>query len=156
MTSKPSAMERFLVKVDQDGPVPDPSMCFRPVIGPCWMWTAAKDTKGYGRFWINEKVMSAQAAAYILFVGEIPAGLAPDHLCRIMLCVNPDHLEPVTAEENTRRTAGMRRRRVFDAQGHPLVPSNLTKGKRPRCRMCNSTASAASRRRRIDREKVAA
>jgi hypothetical protein len=36
-------------------------------------------------------------------VGPIPDGLVIDHLCRVHNCVNPEHLEPVTPAENTRR-----------------------------------------------------
>jgi hypothetical protein len=38
-------------------------------------------------------------------IGPIPKGLVIDHLCRNTRCVNPDHLEPVTRGENTRRGA---------------------------------------------------
>lgn len=45
----------------------------------------------------------AHRVAYERLVGPIPDGMQLDHLCRNRLCVNPDHLEPVTAQENTRR-----------------------------------------------------
>lgn len=35
--------------------------------------------------------------------GPIPDGLELDHLCRNRLCVNPDHLEPVTTAVNQQR-----------------------------------------------------
>src|SRR5690606_7991791 len=41
--------------------------------------------------------------AYELLVGPISAGLYLDHLCRTPRCVNPHHLEPVTARENSLR-----------------------------------------------------
>ena len=47
----------------------------------------------------------AHRAAYALDVGPIPEGLTIDHLCRVRHCVRPDHLEPVTQAENTRRAA---------------------------------------------------
>lgn len=40
---------------------------------------------------------------YMAFKGEIPEGLVLDHLCRNRPCINPDHLEPVTLNENKRR-----------------------------------------------------
>ncbi|MEJ7786912.1 MAG: HNH endonuclease signature motif containing protein [Solirubrobacteraceae bacterium] len=35
--------------------------------------------------------------------GEVPEGLDLDHLCKQTDCVNPEHLEPVTHQENMRR-----------------------------------------------------
>jgi hypothetical protein len=48
-------------------------------------------------------IIRAHRFAYELLVGPIPEGLVIDHLCRNRRCVNPAHLEPVTAEENWRR-----------------------------------------------------
>lgn len=79
----------------------------------CWLWTAVVTGQGYGNFWAkrqDEHVwVSAHRFAYELMVGPIPEGLQIDHLCRIRACVNPDHLEPVTAAENTRRALKGRR-----------------------------------------------
>lgn len=72
----------------------------------CWLWTGPVTYKGYakrighaGRLWYGHQL------AYTLLVGPIPDGLVLDHLCRVRNCVNPAHLEPVTAVENTRRGA---------------------------------------------------
>lgn len=75
-----------------------------PVAG-CWLWTAAKNNGGYGMFTFTTGWRrSAHRVSYETFVGPIPDGLQLDHLCRVRHCVNPDHLEPVTAAENTRRS----------------------------------------------------
>ncbi|WP_411732175.1 HNH endonuclease signature motif containing protein [Paeniglutamicibacter sp.] len=66
----------------------------------CWVWTAAK-VKGYGKFQKHR----AHRWSYEHLVGPIPEGLTLDHLCRNRACVNPEHLEPVTVEENVRRAA---------------------------------------------------
>ena len=69
----------------------------------CWLWTKSIDYGGYGR--IGQRGVNARAhrVSYEHFVGPIPDGLSLDHLCRNRRCVNPDHLEPVTGSENTRR-----------------------------------------------------
>lgn len=64
----------------------------------CWNWQAAKN-QGYGTF----RGQRAHRWAYEKLVGPIPEGLTIDHLCRNRGCVNPSHMEPVTASENARR-----------------------------------------------------
>ena len=46
----------------------------------------------------------AHKVLYTLLVGEYPAGLELDHLCKVRACVKPLHLEPVTQIENLRRS----------------------------------------------------
>jgi hypothetical protein len=70
--------------------------------GPCWIWTATKNRKGYGMFRAN-RYGSAHRYAYRTLIGPIPLGLHIDHLCRNRDCVNPMHMEPVTNAENQRR-----------------------------------------------------
>lgn len=68
----------------------------------CWLWTR-KLSKGYGVLKVNGVRVSAHRTAYELLVGPIPSGLVVDHLCATSACVNPDHLEAVTIQENSRR-----------------------------------------------------
>lgn len=78
----------------------------------CWRWMASiYPHNGYG-FFRNRR---AHRIAYEIFIGPIPDGLQLDHLCHTYddhcpggichhrLCVRPDHLEPVTNDENQRR-----------------------------------------------------
>jgi len=68
----------------------------------CWLWQGTQ-RGGYGRVYDGTRQAAAHRFSYELLVGSIPEGLVIDHLCRTPLCVNPAHLEPVTAAENIRR-----------------------------------------------------
>jgi hypothetical protein len=90
---------RFWAKVDKDGPIPE--RC--PDLGPCWIWTGAVVSR-YGQISTGGR-QNAQAhrVSFELSGRTIPDGLVLDHLCGVTICVNPDHLDPVTQAENVRR-----------------------------------------------------
>lgn len=73
----------------------------------CWLWLGWTDRDGYGALDVAGKFTRAHRYAYELLIGPIPEGLTLDHVvawgCHHKNCVNPGHLEPVTAAENTRR-----------------------------------------------------
>ena len=71
--------------------------------GDCWLWTGGISHKGYGLFRLRGTHVAAHRYSYEKTVGEIPKGLQLDHLCRVRHCVNPSHLEAVTARENVIR-----------------------------------------------------
>lgn len=105
----------------------------------CWLWTANVGIGGrYGSFSVKGKDKPAHRVAYELVRGPIPDGLELDHLCSNTICVNPDHLEPVTHVENMRRGngwAGENARKTHCARhGNPLVRIGLRRG----CRECRA------------------
>lgn len=105
----------------------------------CWLWTGTKCPRGYGSFWHGKGRIKAHRWSYEFHVGPIPQGLQLDHLCRNPSCVRPDHLEPVTARENTLRSSGITAsfaRATHCVRGHELS----IVGARRRCLTCSADA----------------
>lgn len=69
---------------------------------PCWIWRGG-DAKWYGGLKINGRMVPAHRWMYEREREPIPPSMVIDHLCRVVGCVNPDHLEPVTNAVNVRR-----------------------------------------------------
>lgn len=76
----------------------------------CWIWTGASTEKGYGLVTIAGRSFQTHRLGYELAKGKIPDALQIDHLCRMPSCVNPEHMEAVTAAENQKRARPYRRR----------------------------------------------
>lgn len=94
-----------------------------PLTG-CWIFLGTIDADGYGR--------AGSGVAHRFFYeslrGPVPEALELDHLCVRRVCVNPDHLEPVTQDENRRRGELYRRpsawRRTTCKRGHEINDTN--------------------------------
>jgi hypothetical protein len=66
----------------------------------CWLWKGSKNIHGYSRFIHNYKYYSAHRFSYLHYKGEIAENLVVRHKCKNK-CVNPDHLELGTSQQNT-------------------------------------------------------
>ena len=138
-----SPLERFLAKIEVQ-----PS--------GCWLWIGAKTGNGYGQLSIGGRranggrLVYAHRFAYEMWVGPIPEGKELDHLCRNRACQNPDHLEPVTRQENARRgDTGHWVRSDYCLRGHPLFGDNVYAHDMARhCKTCNAGRAKQYRRRR--------
>lgn len=93
----------------------------------CWWWAGPSYGDGHARIylgWVNGKTKFTPAyrAVYEALVGPIPPKLELDHLCENPACINPEHLEPVTHQENIRRHF---LRRTHCKHGHKFTPENI-------------------------------
>lgn len=119
----------------------------------CWLWTGALTHDGYGRFRLGYDHVMAHRWAYEHEVGPIPDGLVLDHVkargCQHRHCVRPDHLEPVTVEENTLRGDTLPAANVVKTHcpsGHPYDEANtIRRGTRRVCRACERGRTTAHR-----------
>lgn len=135
----------------------------------CLEWIGGATLGGYGTFAVapgrtNPKREMAHRWSYEHHVGPIPEGFDIDHLCRNRLCVNPNHLEPVTRAENVRRAfvcvTHCPSGHAYDDANTYVRPGTNSR----RCRACSyardlkrAPARNAKRRakRQIERERVA-
>ncbi len=93
----------------------------------CWLWNASVNGWGYGRFITggraNRREWMAHRYSYEALIGPLPKDRPTlDHLCRVRRCVNPAHLEPVTARINNLRGMGnpaRNSRKTHCPKGHP-------------------------------------
>ena len=128
----------------------------------CWLWTGAISGLVYGCFSINDgsahwRNIQAHRWAYEFCVRPIPDGLVIDHLCRVTLCVRPDHLEAVTERVNILRGVGMAAqcaRKTHCNNGHPFDEENTYIYPAPRssreCRACGRLSHAKAKRRKAE------
>lgn len=107
----------------------------------CWRsFHRPRKGDGYVMFKVDGASILAHRFAYEVFVGEIEPGMELDHLCNNRDCMNPEHLEQVTREENVKRAAS---RRTTCRRGHPHSEYAFTNSNGHRsCRKCTKEYQA--------------
>lgn len=119
----------------------------------CWYWRGYTNKRwGYGYSSIQGKLWRVHRFVYTLLVGDIPEGLHLDHLCKNRICVNPNHLEPVTNKENVLRGDGLtavNARKQVCIRGHNLSGNNLyiTPSGHRNCKECLKLSRSSYRAR---------
>ena len=105
----------------------------------CWIWQLGRTGK-YGYKWDRERKKQVYAHRWYWeqVNGPIPDGLTIDHVkerCHSKLCVNPNHLEAVTLQENLRRTdrrSGPTCKHGHDRATHTIIRNDGSM----RCKAC--------------------
>lgn len=128
-------------------------------VGVCMEWTAATNAKGYGKFALNGGWILAHRWIYEQTVGPIPDGLTVDHLCRNPRCVDPDHMQVVTASTNSLRakagTATRNRTADHCIRGHEFSEDNTYRApSHPDWRKCRTCVRDANRRYREEKQRA--
>lgn len=112
----PTVQERFLSKI-------------RIEANGCWMWTAALDPRGYGRF--------APTRTHIVFAHRfsleqklgrsLKAGMFACHTCDMPSCVNPDHLFEGNDQANVDDCVSKLRHAYGERNGHAYLTNDDVK-----------------------------
>lgn len=97
----------------------------------CLIWSRPVSANGYGKvkFYDNgkQRTVYPHRVAYVATYGEPDPRLTIDHLCGVRSCVEPTHLEAVTAKENILRGTGPtaeHARQTHCQNGHEFTDAN--------------------------------
>lgn len=85
----------------------------------CWFWTGGLTDKGYGAHHKDGRKISAHRYSYELHKGPL-GKLHALHSCDTPRCVNPDHLNAGTHQQNMREA---KERKRFNNPGGEVHPS---------------------------------
>lgn len=122
----------------------------------CWLYARDIIKGGYGLLVVvSGGVRIASVVHRIMyenFVGPIPEGLEIDHLCKVPRCINPDHLEVVSHQENMRRRFG--NKDGYCMKGHKFIvrsirPNGTVVHDCPQCKRDNSRKRWATKKEAI-------
>lgn len=113
----------------------------------CWNWVGALGATKYGTATIDRQAISAHRLSYLLFNGNLEPTLDIDHLCKNIVCVNPEHIRQTSRKENNLNSTSPSRAHALKthcAKGHEYSLENTyrnpTNGSRG-CRICRKNVA---------------
>lgn len=162
---KSDSEARFWERVNKDGPLPAD-----PTLGPCWDWTGATFSNGYGHVVRGGVNLLTHRVAWEKENGPIPDGLLVLHKCDRPSCLRVSHLFLGTHADNNddmmskgRHVSysgsdhpGFGKYRTHCVKGHALTPDNViltNHGKSRRCLQCYRISSRAGALRYLARHR---
>jgi HNH endonuclease len=136
----------FWKRIDKNGPLPPGN----EHLGRCWTWLGTMRSDGYGTYVCRKTRYAPHRVSKTLSGFVLSQNLELDHLCANRGCVNPAHLEEVTALVNQARRHS---RSTHCVRGHEFSVENTNyrhkRGNDYRvCRACGAENQRKHRSRR--------
>lgn len=108
----------------------------------CWLWTGGTGKNGYGRFWVDNRLVNAHRFIWEITNGKIPDGYYVCHKCDIRNCVNPEHLFLGTHNDNMRDMVNKNHSTKGNRHSSKLYPELVLRGENhPMAKLTNMNIS---------------
>jgi hypothetical protein len=114
----------------------------------CYAWLG-HHSRGYAKVRWREDGKRKSGRVARLLCEPIPRALEPDHLCKQKWCVNREHLEPVTHQENVKRQRAYAVGQRQTCEKHGIVLRSYGKSGIRICRMCKTEYQREYRNRSV-------
>lgn len=69
--------------------------------GDCLLWKKTLSDRGYPLIYHDGKTRRTHRVVFYLYHGHIDDDCVIHHICANRSCINPDHLQAITSQENT-------------------------------------------------------
>jgi len=91
----------------------------------CWQWKGSFTKSGYATFNLGSGITSrVHKILYELTVKKVSDKLELNHLCCNKGCINPNHLEEITHQENQLKGGSLLTQQGFCKNGHKRTLGN--------------------------------